>query len=238
MIGIFNKSKLKGIIFKCFKMLVYFFGITFLIVIILSFTDLPYYGYYYLGKVNSTVVTSPDYIVILSGNGMPSPDGLIKTYYASIAAKHYNNASIIISMPFNEGEDSLREAHFMAKELMIRGIDSNRIILNPRGYNTYTQAKSVADKLENIKQKTDLIIITSPEHMYRSVHTFLKLGFDEVYGMPTFEKPIDENKLEDSEKKELVGLSFRYNMWSYMNYELIVLREYMAIAYYKIRGWI
>lgn len=238
MIEIFNKSKLKKLIYKYFKILVYFFGAIFIIFFILSFTDLPFYGYYYLGEVNSTVVTSPNYIVILSGNGMPSPDGLIKTYYASIAARRYKNANIIISMPYNEGEDSLHDAHFMAKELMIRGVDSNRIILNPLGYNTYTQAKSIADKLENTKQKTDLLIITSPEHMYRSVRTFLKLGFDKVYGMPTFEKPIDENKLEDIDKKEPVSLSFRYNMWSYMNYELIVIREYIAIVYYKMHSWI
>lgn len=238
MIELFNKSKLKKVIYKSFKILIYFFGTIFIIFVILSFTNLPYYGYYYLGKENSTVATSPDYIIILSGNGMPSPDGLIKTYYASIAAKQYKSASIIISMPFNEGQDSLREARFMKKELMIRGVDSTRIILNPIGYNTYTQAKSIADRLGKIKQKTGLLIITSPEHVYRSIHTFSKLGFEEVYGMPTFEKPIDENKLKNTEKNELGNVSFRYNMWSYMNYELIVFREYLAIAYYKIHGWI
>jgi len=238
MIETLNKSKIKKITYRYFKLLIFLFGTIFITFVIFSFTNLPYYGYYYLGKENSTILDSPDYIIILSGNGMPSPDGLIKAYYASIAARQYKNARIIVSMPFNEGEDSLREAQFMEKELIIRGIDSNRIILNPKGYNTYTQAKSITDKLWNIKQKTDLLIITSPEHMYRSIHTFLKLGFKGVYGMSTFEKPIDENKLKNNEKNELRSLSFRYNMWSYMNYELIVLREYLAIGYYKIHGWI
>jgi len=27
-------------------------------------------------------------------------------------------------------------------------------------------------------------------------------------------------------------------MWSYMQYEIIVMREYTAIAYYRVKGWI
>jgi hypothetical protein len=30
----------------------------------------------------------------------------------------------------------------------------------------------------------------------------------------------------------------RYNMWSYLHLELFVFREYCAIGYYKLKGWI
>ncbi len=229
----FNKSFL-----RYFNILMYIFGSVFIIFIILSFTDLPYYGYYYLGKENSKITNSPDYIVILSGNGMPSPDGLIKTYYASIAAKKYSKAKVIISMPFNEGKDSIGDARIMANELILKGVDSCRITINSLGYNTYTQAKSIADNLNKNIQNISLLVVTSPEHMYRSVHTFLKLGFNNVFGMSTFEKPINNDKLKDITENNQVSISLRYNIWSYMNYELIIFREYLAIVYYKIRGWI
>jgi len=225
-------------ILRFLKVLFLIVGIVFSIILILSFTDLPFYGYYYLGTENTNIESPPDYIVILSGNGMPSPDGLIKTYYASIAAREYPKAKIIVAMPYNDGGDSLYEANLIANELSLRGVDLNRIIINPYGYNTHSQAESIAVNLKNEKENISLLIVTSPEHIYRSVHTFLKLGFKEVYGMPTFEKPIDENKLKDTKNKETPSLSFRYNIWSYMNYELIVFREYLAIMYYKLRGWI
>jgi hypothetical protein len=31
--------------------------------------------------------------------------------------------------------------------------------------------------------------------------------------------------------------SFRYNIWSFLQYEIAVLREWTAIAWYKIRGY-
>jgi hypothetical protein len=77
--------------------------------------------------------------------------------------------------------------------------------------------------------------------MYRAVKTFRKAGFVKVGGLPTFEKPPDAEKIKDKEKSRdtrVKSLALRYNMWSYLNYELIVMREYTAILYYKIKSWI
>jgi uncharacterized SAM-binding protein YcdF (DUF218 family) len=86
-----------------------------------------------------------------------------------------------------------------------------------------------------------VLLITSPEHMYRSIKTFEDVGFTDIAGNATFEKPLDEDKVKGKGKargKEVENLGFRYNMWSYLQYEIIVLREYTAIAYYKLKGWI
>ena len=40
------------------------------------------------------------------------------------------------------------------------------------------------------------------------------------------------------QEKQLRSLNIRYNMWSYLKYEITVMREWCAIAYYWIRGWI
>jgi uncharacterized SAM-binding protein YcdF (DUF218 family) len=85
-----------------------------------------------------------------------------------------------------------------------------------------------------------LRIVTSPEHMYRSVATFRKAGFKSVGGMASFEEAVSEKLLIGKHNKEFKTerLNLRYNMWNYLKYEITVVREYFAIAYYKLRGWI
>lgn len=215
-------------------------GIFALLFFILSFTDLPYHAYHWLGTSNSKLTKKPDIIVLLGGSGMPSPDGLIRCYYAAEAANEFKDARIIIALPYCE-KDSLQQLKLMAHELILRGIDPSRIEYEPLGFNTHSQAENIAASLGNKKGKVSVLLVTSPENMYRSVRTFLRAGFETVGGNPAFEKPVDEEKVKDKENTKDVrvkSLSLRYNMWSYMNYELIVMREYCAIGYYKLKGWI
>jgi uncharacterized SAM-binding protein YcdF (DUF218 family) len=93
--------------------------------------------------------------------------------------------------------------------------------------------------LLSAQTEAPVLLITSPEHMYRSIHSLQKVGFKNVGGLPSFEKPISEKTLKGKKKKgEKVALAWRYNFWSYLRYEILVLREYSAIAYYKLKGWI
>lgn len=207
---------------------------------VLSFTDIPFYAYHWLGVSNIKLSGTPNTIVILGGSGMPSPDGLIRTYYAAESARQFTDAEIIIALPFNQ-YDSLHQLELMAHELIVKGIDSTRIKFEPLGYNTHSQAVNIAKMYGTDKRNISLLIITTPEHMYRSIKTFRKVGFSNVGGNPTFEKPIDEEMAKDKENSEdtrVKSLDLRYNMWSYLNYELLVMREYFAILYYKLKGWV
>jgi uncharacterized SAM-binding protein YcdF (DUF218 family) len=126
----------------------------------------------------------------------------------------------------------------MAHELVEKGIDTNRILFEPNGFNTRSQALEVADL---ISLKSNILIVSSPDHLYRAVRCFEKVGFKKVGSLPTFEVPSDEDKLKDKTKtkdKRVRNLSLRYNLWSYLQYEIKVLREYAAISYYWIKGWI
>ena len=98
-------------------------GVFTLIFIALAFTDVPYLAYHSLGTSCEPLRKKPELIVVFGGSGMPSPDGLIRTYYAAEAANKFPDASIIIVLPF--GEDSLDtyQLDLMANELTIRGID-------------------------------------------------------------------------------------------------------------------
>ena len=124
---------------------------------------------------------------------------------------------------------------------MQKGVDSSRISFEPLGVNTRTQAVNIVSMLQLDNQQLSVLVVTTPEHMYRAVHTLIKAGCDNVAGLPTLEKPVEEAKLIGSRNIKDTpepSLSFRYNMWSYLNYELLVLREYVAISYYKYKGWL
>jgi uncharacterized SAM-binding protein YcdF (DUF218 family) len=225
------------------RFLKWFFGITgilFFLLLVLSFTDLPYYAYHWLGVTDCRLSREPTTIVVLGGSGMPSPDGLIRTFYAAAAAKKYDDAKIIIAFPANE-DHSLDQLQLMANELIVKGVDSSRISFEPFGYNTHSQAVNIAAMYGEGKEVASLLLITSPEHMYRSVKTFRKAGFIYTGGIPAFEKPADALMIQDNDITDdtrVKSLAFRYNMWSYLHYELIVTREFVAIAYYKLKGWI
>ncbi len=232
--------KIKPVLLKIVNRILKVTGVFALLLLLLSITDIPYNAYHWLGTSNSKLINQPDLIVILGGSGMPSPDGFIRCYYGSQAALQFKEIDIIIALPTGEN-DSTHQLDMMAHELIIRGVDSSRIHYEPMGFNTHSQAENIAVKYGDKLQQTSLILITSPEHMYRSVRSFLKCGFKSVGGLPTFEVPIDEEKIKDKQKskdKRVKDLNLRYNIWSYLHYELLVFKEFFAISYYKLKGWI
>lgn len=219
------------------KKLLLFLGACSAVFIVLSFTSIPYWAYYGLAATEDQLELTPSAIVIMGGDGMPSPSGLMRLYNGIQKAIEHPMSNVIIALPYNE-YDSTFQLRLMASELVQKGVDPNRIIFAANGFNTRSQAleiKALADTAAPI------LIVSSPEHMYRSIHSFRKVGFQIVGGSPSFEKPSDEKKLKDEtnqDKTKVRNLALRYNMWSYMKYEIIVLREYTAISYYWLKGWI
>ena len=234
--------QLKRYLVKSLKWLFIAAGGFFLVMIALSFTDYPYHAYHWLGTTNAGMENEPDYIVVMGAGGMPSPDGLMRCYYAAETAKEYPQARVIIALPTKEEYFYQSYTYDMFEEIRRRGVDSSRFMFEIDGVNTRTQAVEISDMVEG-KEKASLMIITSPVHVYRSVKAFEKVGFTDVGGVASFEKAVEEESLtrgKDGEKAEdLPGnLNLRYNMWNYLKYEVTVMREFFAITYYKIRGWI
>jgi uncharacterized SAM-binding protein YcdF (DUF218 family) len=215
-----------------------FFGIFAIATMALALTDIPYFAYHQLGTHCNALKGNPEVIVVLGGSGMPSADGLIRTYYASEAAINFPQADVIIAHPYDNDSLSTHQLDLMAHELIIRGVDSLRIHYEPIGTNTQSQASHISEILE-ARNESPVLVITSPEHMYRSIRSLQKAGLKNVGGLPSFEKPISEQKLKGGKKNGQKGsLAWRYNFWSYLRYEILVLREYCAIIYYKLKGWI
>ncbi|MDB4534432.1 YdcF family protein [Vicingaceae bacterium] len=235
-------KKILSIVKQPLKWITLCFGIIFIIIIILSFTTLPFWMYYDLSVSDQKLESEPKYIVVMSGSGIPSESGLMRTYYASEIAKAYPNTQVIVTMP-GDTTDTNSACYLMKKELIIRGIERDRISFENIGTNTRSQAQEVK---KIIKGNPSTLIITSPEHIYRSLATFNKVGLTKVTGHAAFEEAVEASFIFEDD--ELGGnnvvpnignnTQIRYQFWSHLKYQVIVYREYAAIAFYKLKGWI
>ncbi len=238
------KSKSLSFIFKTIKWLVIFFGGIAIILIILAFTTAPFWGYYWLGTSQCQEEIKPGYIVVMGGSAIPGKSGLMRTYYAAAIATRYPEAKIIISLPGDKG-DSSSSVNLMQRELEIRNVNPERVSLETKGKNTRYQALELMKMVSSAKDP--VILVTSPEHMRRAILTFKKAGFENISGLPAFEQTIDFDLIFND--KELGGrdkfmpdighnTQVRYQFWIHLEYEILILREIVALGFYHLKGWI
>jgi uncharacterized SAM-binding protein YcdF (DUF218 family) len=231
---------------KVMRALLLVSGIIFLIILILSFTTLPYWGYYWLGTSQSKITEKPEYIILLGGGGMPSESSLMRAFFVHRAAVESPESRIVISIPGNL-KDSMSTARLVAEELISKGIDRQRILYEQIGTNTRSEALQL--KQFNSEKLTDksILLVTSPEHMRRAVLVFRKAGFTRVNALPAFENAIEANLFFEDDKlggnKALVpdiggNTEVRYQFWNHLKYEIMIAREMAALGYYWLRGWI
>jgi uncharacterized SAM-binding protein YcdF (DUF218 family) len=238
----FNKAG--SLLWKALKKLIFISGIFGLLFIILSFTSLPFWAHYYLGISSEPLEENPDVMVVLGGSGMPSSESLMRTYYASEAALKFPEARIIIALP-GDTIEPLSSVRLMARELVLHGVDSSRISYENIGTNTRWEALNIKQRFYPDSSPV-VLLVTSPAHIYRSVRTFQKAGFEKVGGLASFGKA-HEDALE-FDAAELGGqfgvpdvgnqMGLRYAVWSRLHIQISVFREYIAIAYYWLMGWI
>lgn len=217
-------------------------GVVALLMGLLSLTSLPFWAWYRLG-IAGNKACQPAYIVVMGAGGMPGPEGLMRCYYAALAARKYPDAKVIVALPVDPRYFEDSHPWRMARELMLRGVDSMRIMYELKGINTRSQALNIKEMLGS-DTLSCLMVITSPEHTYRSVAVFRKLGFTKVSSMASFSSELPARHLLPEGKESVLQTSpdnwplFRYDFWNYLKLEITVLREYMAIAWYWLKGWI
>ena len=215
----------------------------------LCFTSIPWDTYYWLATDDIAMLHEPDYIVLLGGSGVPGASGLLRTYYGADAAHMHSNANIIVAVPATEGFKG-STAELTGRELILRGVDPSRLDYEMEGKSTYGQAVAVKRMLGENAEQAHILIVTSPPHMKRALLTFRKAGFGEVGGYPAFECSIEGDMTYDDEDVEVpkavktiapdIGnnLFLRYQFWGFLNYEFQIAREFSAMLYYKLKGWI
>ncbi|MDD3743551.1 MAG: YdcF family protein [Lentimicrobiaceae bacterium] len=231
-------------IFFWIKALLLTLGSFFLILCILAFTTVPFWAYYRLSGAFDTRHAT-EAIVLLSGAGIPSESGLMRTYYTAELAALNPTARVVVAVPGKLSEKD-SDPNRVLRELQLRGVDSSRIIYANTGRNTRTQALEVASLLQGTAVADDITLVTSPEHIKRAVLSFKKCGFKQVHGMAAFESSLSTDlRFDDKPEKGKqllppIGrqLHLRYQFWNHLKLEIIVIREYFALTYYRLRGWI
>ena len=237
--------KITSFVWKSFRILLFVAGGFFLLMLILALTSLPFWARYNLGKSKAFVPLNTQSILVMGAGGFPSDAVLMRLWYTAELAHNFPNSKVIISTP-GDTIDSKSTVCQMRNQLIVAGIDSSRIILEPKGLNTRDQALRAFQLYTNGYFSEPLVVVSSPEHVFRTVLSFEKAGFKNVSGKPASESMLEvdlrlrNKKLGGNETIPDVGnsISLRYKFWDYLKYEIIVAREYVAIVYYKLKGWI
>lgn len=239
-----NRLKTKSIYFlRILRKIFVLIGLFFFLCVLLALTEQPFWVYHWLGTSKSGLRTKPETIVLMGGGGMPSHSNLIRCWYAAQAARTFPDAQLLIAIP-GEISDSLSTPRQVKKELVLRGVNPEKIVFENTATNTRSQALNCK---KTLRMQAPLLLVSSPEHMRRAVLSFQKAGFENVNSLPAFENALEADlTFKDDElggKKTMapdVGKSInaRYQLWNHLQYEILIARELIALGYYKLRGWI
>lgn len=211
-------------------------GIVMAIAIALSFTSIPYKAYHQLSMPKHGITTTPHVIITYSAEGMPAPETLMRIWTTAQMANKYPNAKVIVAFPAQTDNDTI-SLNLIKKELQFKGITSSRIHFTTKGCNTYYQSKFMVDE-HQLLNTNNLLIVSSPEHLCRIYQCYNKMGFYNIATKGAFPQLLS-NKLLSKEKDDSpLFIKLRYNFWNYLKYEITVCREYSAMVYYKLKGWV
>jgi uncharacterized SAM-binding protein YcdF (DUF218 family) len=118
------------------------------------------------------------------------------------------------------------ESELMAEMLMEAEIPEERIILETLSQSTKEQASKLKPVLDQ-HEINSFVLITSPIHMRRSMAVFEEEGL----------KPIPSPSSLVSEVFTDGGLGI-FPSWVALDASQAAFREYMALTYYWVRGWL
>lgn len=238
--------KIKKAIIRVSRNVLFVFGAFAIIMLVLAFTSLPFWARYNLGVKYRNNDKTANTIVLMGGGGYPSKSILMRMHYTAKLSEVYPNANIVVAIPGDTSSFVSTTIKTFQGLIENYQIDSTRVTLEPNGVNTRQQALLISDMISQQIVKEPLIVVTSTEHVYRAVRAFRKAGIDLTYGQPTLNSTLESNL--EYKKDELGGnniipdvgtsISVRYKFWDYLEYEIQVMREYVAILYYKVKGWI
>ena len=223
---------------KIAKIIFLSLGIVFALMIALAFTSAPFFMHYRLGQNpnENAMMTRPTQVVMFGGASMPSEDNLMRLYHTAAMARHFKIPVLLV-----HPEDSLCQAE-MTRLLRQGGIDS--ILYMTKGANTRSQALELITAYPELAEK-QFIVVTSPEHVKRTVKCLNKVGFQNVVGKAAYPGTVDfdlslkKQKLGGNESiPSIESVKIRYTFFNYLKLEITCIREYFALAYYKIKGWI
>lgn len=215
-------------------------GVLALIMVALAFTSLPFHAHRHLGIAGGLHQGEADLVLVLGGSGMPSGPELLRLHYGAQVAAIHPRAEVVVVHP----EDTA-VIGAMVRELVLRGVDKARIGVVDQGTNTREQALRCVALRPGLRTQR-VALVTAPENMYRSLLTFRKLGCTDIAGVPAFDNALFNDLATDRQRtggRAYVpdlgrSMDFRYDLWNRLKLQITCLREYGAMAYYRLHGWI
>ncbi len=204
-------------------------GLIAFVAVIVACIGIPRPFVNWITMAEAALATEPDYIVVLGGGGIPSESGLIRTYYGAEASHQFPEAEVIVSLPTEE-DPEVSSVGRMRDELVMRGVPASVVRMEHKALNTHQQSEAIRELIGLDQLQSPVLIVTSPEHMRRSILSFRRAGFHNVGGLHASSM----NHESDPGKATFA----RYGFWSTLRTEVSYLREMVALAYYRLRGWV
>ncbi len=171
---------------------------------------------------------APSYVIVLGGGGIPSESGLMRTYYGARFAKQDPLPIFVVALP-TDGDPEKSSVGRMRDELVMRGVPREAILMEYKGLNTHYQAVECRKLLGEDALGKPVAIVTSPPHVRRAVMTFRMEGFSRAYGYRA------DNFSAEADFGDLTN--WRYGFWGNLEALVRYTREFVAVGYYKARGW-
>lgn len=151
-----------------------------------------------------------------------------RVYYAALLYKLGKAQTIICSggrLPWDNA--AISEAEAMAEMLRNLGVEPESIIMEGGSANTRQNAINTAQKMAEWKFDKALLL-TSASHMPRAMATFEKAGVS-VTGVP-----VDYSALENPDRTLLDYLPDARALEKSTH----IIKEYIGLLYYRLRGWV
>lgn len=213
-------------------------GLLALLMFMLACTRVPFDAHRWLGSAAGECTVAPEVIVVLGGSGMPSGPELVRMHRTAELATQWPTSRLLVVHP---GPPFTLNA--MADELLLRGVEAGRISVLNEGNSTWEQALNLSTRMDG---STRIALVTAPENMYRTVLSFRKAGFVDACGAPAWDHAMLHNfeygHASVGGKAWVPDVSgsprLRYTFWNYLKLEITCMREYVAIGYYWLNGWI
>ena len=181
----------------------------------------------WLTMANTSGPADPAAVVVLGGGGIPSESGLIRTYYGAQAGVSYPAARCVVALPADTDPEQASVGR-MRDELVMRGVAPERILMETRGRSTAEQAVRALELLGPDFAGREIVLISSPLHLRRAAMAFRKAGFRDVRALAA------QNTGAEADLGQ--GTSWRYGFWSNWESEGRIVRELIALLYYRLRG--
>jgi len=190
--------------------------------IIFFFVFTPFTNWLYANLEVKPEIKEADAIILLSAGNYTEEIFERNTYQRMLhAVKLYKMGKadkiIVCGGVQKEGAPAISE--MMKKFLVYIGIAEDAIITEKESQNTYENIKNILPLLNN-HNITKSLLVTSSYHMYRSLAICQKLKLD-VCAAPV-----------TCYEKDITKMNVR------VRFILDILREYVAIVYFRLKGWV